>query len=100
MEDILGFRYRPLMPIRIGMRPVPDPCKMRHLMQWNSLTTWQPMSVAPIRNLVGRAERQHHRAVFVHIVPSSAGRDCEMNATILKTDRHAIGNRAGKRCDR
>src|SRR5271163_3137461 len=53
----------------------------------------QPVSFAPIANLLRRAECQHHRAMLVDILPCLGGRNSEVYPKIVKARRFSVVDR-------
>jgi len=80
------------MPIGIGIGSVPKLCQSRDLTDVNIFSVWQAVSIAPFADLFLRTERQNHRAVLVHVVPSVDRRNCEVYPDFINPDRLAIAH--------
>jgi hypothetical protein len=80
------------MPIGVGISSVPKLCQSSDLTDVNIFSLLQAVSITPFADLFLSAERQDHRAVLVHVVPSVDRKNCEVYPDFINADRLAVAN--------
>src|ERR1035441_5627982 len=92
MEEWLGLFDRPFVPLRAGVRPVPNPRKGCDLMQWDRLSKRESMLLAPSGNFGSRVEWEDHGAMRMDIVPGLRWWNRKVDDHILHTSRKPVLN--------
>jgi hypothetical protein len=95
MEDSLGFRDAPFVPVGLGVRSVPEGREPGDLMQRDGFATGQAVTAAPRRDFVSIAEGQDHGAVLEDVIPGAGWGNGEVDDGGFEAGGAAICNRYG-----